>query len=424
MAFNYYSLEGCRSSRAETTILLKSWLCAGAAAAVLWLTVSSSGVSQNTSISTSSFKGPLLGQGRLVHTSSAHLGGSHLRENALKEDRWSIATQKASDNKRGTLSTWTVSHNFSALLLIPLAAALPFLIQWLTSHFKKLPLEQSWTACALSATEVSDWPDAATAAQMDSSPSVDPALSPSSTSNKSTNSPSSEVKSTAVEPLKAQLYARCATSSRGFGATRSDREGIQSIIDNIIATGAGVKEPTQGLMRSALYPGTLAPDGPLLGTWQLLYTTASDVLSLEGNPLIQVQSIYQIFRANGFITNIIDLGPRTASIIRNPLGDSVLRQMVGTRGAARSPTRVGLSFESITSKPVSLLGQDVSNLPPLSFDLPKLGDIFNIGADSTTLDGASYFDILYLDNDLLVVTQSQPGGMFVLTKRPDLDGKL
>ena len=133
----------------------------------------------------------------------------------------------------------------------------------------------------------------------------------------------------------------------------------------------------------------------------------------------------QVFQADGAITNIIDLGPRLTSILPVP-GDSILRQKVGTRGAARGPARVGLTFESVTVKPVSLLGQDLGALPPLKLDLPRL-TLFgsrNIGAESEAVEGPGYFDVLYLDGDFLAIKQNEPGGLFVFTRRKDLDGAL
>ena len=97
-----------------------------------------------------------------------------------------------------------------------------------------------------------------------------------------------------VEELKAQLYARAASSSRGFGATATDRAEIQRLLDALADSGQGVEQPTNGLVRGPGYPGPVAAECPIAGTWQLLYTTASDVLLLEGNPLVQLQSIYQV----------------------------------------------------------------------------------------------------------------------------------
>ena len=60
------------------------------------------------------------------------------------------------------------------------------------------------------------------------------------------------------------------------------------------------------------------------------------------------------------------------------------------------------------------------NLPTI----PILYSPLDAGADSSRLDGPGAFDIRYLDADLLIIQQRQPGGLYVLTKRPDLEDKL
>lgn len=54
----------------------------------------------------------------------------------------------------------------------------------------------------------------------------------------------------------------------------------------------------------------------------------------------------QIIRGNGIISNVIDVGPRPTALLSR---DTVLRQVVRIRGAARSATRVGLTFEAVSS---------------------------------------------------------------------------
>lgn len=107
---------------------------------------------------------------------------------------------------------------------------------------------------------------------------------------------------------------------------------------------------------------------------------------------------------------------------------------MATRASSRSgvSNRVGLVFEGIKLQPIELLGQKVDNLPPLSVDLtwPRnlieqlaefvpgldlaslgLGDGGNVNADAP-----GYFDVEYLDDELLIIRQQAPGGVFALVK--------
>ena len=64
----------------------------------------------------------------------------------------------------------------------------------------------------------------------------------------------------------------------------------------------------------------------------------------------------------------------------------------------------------------SLLGMDVSSLlPPLSAPLLRLPGTG--GADS---DGSpAFFDVLYLDSELLCIRQNEPGGVFAAVRVDD-----
>jgi hypothetical protein len=95
--------------------------------------------------------------------------------------------------------------------------------------------------------------------------------------------------------------------------------------------------------------------------------------------------------------------------------NSLLRANVKTRASPREgyPMRIGLDFEAVSLEPVELLGQLVQGvLPPLGFDLPKLFDL---------PDDVGYFDVSYLDEELLLIRQNEPGGLFVLTRVDDAD---
>ena len=43
---------------------------------------------------------------------------------------------------------------------------------------------------------------------------------------------------------------------------------------------------------------------------------------------------------------------------------------------------------------------------------------FGAGEDAG-LDGPSYFDVLYLDDDMLVIRQNEPGGIFISVRESE-----
>jgi hypothetical protein len=99
----------------------------------------------------------------------------------------------------------------------------------------------------------------------------------------------------------------------------------------------------------------------------------------------------------------------------------LISTQVQTRARPRSATRVGLSFERVGAEQLAILGQEVPDwLPKPKVDLPQLGldvqrRIFSVGDDEDPRDAASnpaFFDVMYLDDELLVIKQGSPGGMF------------
>lgn len=65
------------------------------------------------------------------------------------------------------------------------------------------------------------------------------------------------------------------------------------------------------------------------------------------------------------------------------------------------------------------MGFDVRPIfPPVGADLPRFslfgGNVENKGNDrSGGVESPGYFDILYLDKDCLIISQNEPGGIFV-----------
>jgi hypothetical protein len=204
------------------------------------------------------------------------------------------------------------------------------------------------------------------------------------------------------ERLKRELFQLGASYDRGFGASSSAREKANSVIEQLeqCNTETDASRGIEGNQDINI--------SPLAGSWRMVWTTARDVLILEASPVFKTGAIYQVFEPP-VVTNVIDFVPRFQSII--PLPSSLLRAKVQTRANLRqgNPNRVGLVFESVQVAPMQIFGMDIDVFPPLGFDLPKLP-----GTDQA--DGPGYFDVTYLDDELLVIRQNAPGGIFVLVK--------
>ena len=98
------------------------------------------------------------------------------------------------------------------------------------------------------------------------------------------------------EQLKGQLLRVCAACNRGFGASALDRASVDSILERLTRL-SPTADPTAGVAGSTTGPWvgrgfeqrdvTNAEDPatrPLNGNWRLVYTNATDVLSLDANP--------------------------------------------------------------------------------------------------------------------------------------------
>lgn len=211
------------------------------------------------------------------------------------------------------------------------------------------------------------------------------------------------------EQLKAELIAAAAACNRGFGATRADRERIDTLFRAL--------EPlSPTAVATAGFEGG-ADDGgaPLAGLWRLIYTTANDVLSLDVSPIAGVGAVYQLFEPPSDVTNIIDLYPRLETLL--PVGTlrSATRLRVMTSARARSETRVGLTFYAAKAEQRALLGVDVSKVfPALGGPIPRLPG--SVGTDPATDTSPSYFDVCYVDEGLLLIRQNSPGGVFAAVR--------
>lgn len=211
--------------------------------------------------------------------------------------------------------------------------------------------------------------------------------------------------------LKQRLYKLAASFDRGYGATTEARRSVDSIIQSLKGTNE----------RRNIADSVYNTDDQLSlldGTYRMIWTTALDVLSLEVSPIFSTGAIHQVFQGRS-VTNVIDFIPRVQSIL--PISsnlNSMVRAKVQTRACQpsvkdSSGNRVGLIFESVQVQPKQLLGLDTSTLPALAVDLPKL--------PGTGDESPGYFDVLYLDDELLIIQQSQPGGLFALVRVDSVD---
>ena len=223
------------------------------------------------------------------------------------------------------------------------------------------------------------------------------------------------------EVLKSKLFGRSAACDRGFGASTKDREEIASLVlklsqlspERVPTRGINPYRSTTASTENAMMLGV---DAPIVGAWQMVYTTAFDVLSLAASPFTLLQGIYQVICANGTSVNVIDLAPRLQAIIPVQLQmdrdlSSTLRARVFTIAKARSDDRIGLTFKKVAVSASKFLNFDVSKFPKFVVTFPTSS---KIGAGSDTSDtDPGFFDILYLDADCLIIRQNAPGGIFV-----------
>ena len=219
-----------------------------------------------------------------------------------------------------------------------------------------------------------------------------------------------------VAALKSKLFAACAAADRGFAASPADRAEIEALLDELSPL-SPIEEPTRGIAEGAA-------DAPLRKCWRLVYTSASDVSTLAANPLASLGGIYQDARELPVVVNVIDSFPRLLANLPPEAASKLAtttRLRVQTRARPRSATRVGLTFERVGAEQLAVLGQAVPDwIPRPAVDLPQLGldvqrRIFSVGDEEDPRDAASnpvFFDVMYLDGELLVIKQGSPGGMF------------
>ena len=150
----------------------------------------------------------------------------------------------------------------------------------------------------------------------------------------------------------------------------------------------------------------------------MIWTTTLDVLNLGGSPVATPGAI-------SIKLLIHPLPPtypsRAQSLLPSSFPSTLLRAEVKTRASRRVQNfnRVGLVFEAVSLNPVQVLGVDATKFPSLAFDLPTI-DLEKLpGVDPESAPG--YFDVAYLDEDMLIIQQNAPGGYFVSVKVDNYD---
>ena len=262
-----------------------------------------------------------------------------------------------------------------------------------------------------------------TSLPLQSSSDVD--LQPSDVSDSLDETTTSMQDSVEAKDLKTRLLKLAASFDRGFASSPRASSEANHVIAQLHAI-----NPTSNANRGI--DGGYDSVTPLKGIWRMIWTSAFDVVSLGANPLAAPSAIYQDIREPPIAVNIIDFIPRVQTLFPQSIAPSTLvRAEVTTRASERSsnPNRVGLVFEGVKLQPIEFLGQSVSNLPPLSVDFTFGQGILDQvasyvpGLDELrdNEDAPGYFDVDYLDDELLIIRQGPGGGVFALIKVDSCD---
>jgi hypothetical protein len=254
-------------------------------------------------------------------------------------------------------------------------------------------------------------PSLSSSSSLQSSIPLEPLLVPDSSTTDHSNKDESSAHTHQQhrEQQKQSLIRLCSSFDRGFGSTPRIRKEVEELIHQLESM-----NPMASVAASRGVDGKPVvgddDDIPLKGAWRMIWTSALDVLNLGASPTVVPAGIYQVIDPP-IATNIIDLIPRAQGLLPVGFPSTIIRAEVQTRASIRDSNRVGLQFEAVQLKPVEILGFKADRLPPLKFDLPRININDLPGVDPKTAPG--FFDVTYLDGDMLIIKQNAPGGYFV-----------
>jgi hypothetical protein len=219
------------------------------------------------------------------------------------------------------------------------------------------------------------------------------------------------------DELKTKLLKLCASYDRGFGASPKARKEVEEIINQLGDINPTPMDAARGVDGESTAD---MGDVPLRGAWRMIWTTALDVLNLAASPVASPGAIYQVIDPP-IATNIIDFIPRFQSLLPTVFPSSMVRAEVKTRASLRrnNSNRVGLNFEAVKLYPVEVLGIKSDVVPPFNLNFPRIKIEDLPGVDPNNAPG--FFDVVYLDGDMLIIKQNAPGGYFVSIKVDDYD---
>jgi len=224
--------------------------------------------------------------------------------------------------------------------------------------------------------------------------------------------------STTTTSLKIDLLALAASYDRGFGATPAARSKVDDLIQQLSALNP-TTNASLGIGDSTF--NSFEEQPPIQGCWRMVWTTALDVLSLAASPISTVSAIYQDIQPPNRAINIIDLIPRPQAALPPGFLPTLVRAKVITSTQRRNDNRIGLIFERAEIRPLQILGVeiplDAKFIPDVGIDFPNVSML----GGSNSEDSPGYFDVLYLDEDMLVIAQNEPGGVFVSVKADNTD---
>lgn len=191
---------------------------------------------------------------------------------------------------------------------------------------------------------------------------------------------------TAAETYKAELMEQLSPIDRGFKATAAQRRSVNELLKKL----ARCESP---------------PGMSIDGDWELAYTDAPDILTLNGGPLATLKRIgQQIDERQKTIANVLEYTPAgwLTSLSSDVANDSLQQRVLLTYevdGSRYNLKIVGAGFNA-----QKVVGIDVSAAPPLRLQGPLAAPF-------------GQFELLYNDGTLRVIRTQQ--GYFSVNRRLD-----